>query len=208
VCVCVFCSSSGPHHFVVVGRHRRNDLLAGRFHLVNLAHGVSYVSGRSRVRLVGFSKLRNVVDNASGRVVGALSLGFLLVQDLPDGGSSAFAGPSPIGEFFQAPAGDDAPFRVARLEEFEGFQEVLLGFELVGLSEPAVGNFVVRVIRQMKDWSDHDDLVKRHGHLVGRSLRVVGSDRNDFVKGNRFALLWFWFCFLLLFLLLLLLFLL
>jgi len=145
--------------------------MAGRRHFIDLSHRMRYVSGRSRVRLVGFSELGEIVMNGRTAAFGKLAavaaavvpLLFLLLQDVPDGDLPPLAGAPPIGELFEAPG---ASVEVPLADHLDGAEDFHLDALLVFQNEPGCVQFLVRVVRQVQNGSDHDDFVKGDGFLL------------------------------------------
>jgi len=173
-------------------------------HLIDLSNGVGYVSGRSRVRLIGLSKLDGIVDHDAG--LGGLhlssSLVFLLLEDFSDGDPSSLAGPSAVQEFFEAPA---AAIEASVSDASERAEEFGLEALFIGKDVPALALFEVGVFLEVEDGSDHDDLVKADGFdgFVGGLVLVERPHHDNIVEGDRFIfgflvldrLDWFcWFC--------------
>jgi len=107
------------------------DALAVGCHLVDLSNSVCYVSGRSRVRLVGFSEFGNIVDNVAGAAAFALvqlALVVLFLEDLPNGDASSLPRTAPIGELLEA-TGAALEFSVS--DQFESVEDVDLDALLV-----------------------------------------------------------------------------
>lgn len=129
--------------------------LAHSRHLVHFSHGVGYVPGRSRVGLVGLSKLDEIIDHCL--VLVGSSLVFLLLHDFRDGNSAALAGSATVQEFLKSPG---ATVEVSLLGESECVHNVDLGALLVSVNIPAADYFLVCVVFEVKDGSDHHDLVE------------------------------------------------
>lgn len=164
----------------------RYALAHGR-HLVDLSHGVGYVSGRSRVGLIGLSKLDEIIDHCLTLVDSSLVA--LLLQDFQYGNSTALAVSTTVQEFLKSPG---ATVEVSLLDESECVHNVDLGALLVRVDMPAADYFLVGVVFEVEDGSDHHHLAegdrllgwgfrmfeRTHlGHLVGGD-GFPSSDRN------------------------------
>lgn len=159
--------------------------VASRSCLVDLSNGVGHVPGRSRVWFVGLSKLDGIVHHVVFGLVlvvvgpGLRYLVLLLVEDFPDGDSSAFAGPAPVQEIFEAPT---VPVRLSFLDESECTHEFGLQSLSIGKDVPALAPFFVGVILEVEDGPHHDGLVESDGFdgLVER------PHHDDIVEGDGF----------------------
>jgi len=148
------------------------------------------------VRLVGPAQFGHVVDElvAGLAVLVLLALVFLFLEDLPDREASSLPGAAPVGKLFEAPCGS---LELSLTDQLECVEDVYLDALLVFQYEPGVVNFVVGVVCQVQNGSDHNDFVEGDGFLLlwgffcGCLCRLVlfveGSDIDDFAEGNRLS---------------------
>jgi len=167
---------------------RNVDALACGGHLVDLSDRVRYVSCRSRVRLVGLAELGHVVHDGAAAALVKLALILLLLEDLPDRNLPSLPRAAPVGELLEAPR---AALELSVFDQLEGVEDVALDPLLVFQDEPGSVHLVIRVIGEVQNRSDHDDLVEGNGFLPPRGCRrfvlllllfVAGSDVDDLVE--------------------------
>lgn len=135
--------------------------------LVDLCHGLGYVSGRSRVWLVGLCHGSNSSGTTGSGIT--VSLEFLLVQDGLYGDVAALEGVTTVQEFLESPG---ARLAVSLPEEPDCAHDVGLGTFPLGVFAPAVADFFVGVVCNVEDGSDHHLLVERDGLLDGGGARL------------------------------------
>lgn len=145
------------------------------------------------MRLVGPAQFGHVVDElvAGLAALVLLALVFLFLEDLPDREASSLPGAAPVGKLFEAPCGS---LELSLTDQLECVEDVYLDALLVFQYEPGVVNFVVGVVCQVQNGSDHNDFVEGDGFLLlwGRLcllcsaslLFVEGSDIDNLAEAN------------------------
>jgi len=144
------------------------------FDLIDASHGVGQLEGGARMPLVDLSKGLVVVDNGFGGkvivvvlVVALLrhvrfALGLLFVEDLGNAGLAlSFSGLVLGGEPFQA-ANVELLFRVfvLFLDDLDNVHDFLLHALFLDGKIPAGDDFLIGVLLEGQNGSDHDDFVK------------------------------------------------